>query len=163
MNEKTQRLLSEALAKHESCLREAAAAKGGAEVVRRLAEIERSSWSETPVEAENRPMAYRHLLSLLDDPALVERRYAECEHEHLRAVVAQRYWEVLGGVTDMARLMDLATRVHPALRMIVVLRFQERLPQALRRISRDAVPGWFLRLLMQPSEMALRLLGNRSA
>ena len=60
MNETTRKLLSEALSRHEICMREVSRAQDPAEVVRRLVEIERASWSETPVEAENRPMTYRH-------------------------------------------------------------------------------------------------------
>jgi hypothetical protein len=154
MNETTQKLLSGALAKHDACLREIAGVHGQAEAVRRLVEIERASWLETPWEVENRPMAYRHLLSLLDDLTVLEQRYAACEHEYLKTITAQRYWEVLGSVTDMAKLMDLALRAHPALRVLAVLRFQERLPEALAKIAASDVPKWFTHLLTQPSEMA---------
>jgi len=154
INEVTRKLLLEALGKHEICLREIAGVHDQAEVLRRLEEIERKSWSETPVEVENRPLIYRHLLSLLDDPVPVERRYAVCEHDYLKAIVAQRYWELLAGVTDMAKLMELAIQAHPGLRMFAVLRFQERLPEALRGISPAKIPRWFTHLLAQPSEMA---------
>ena len=154
INEVTRKLLSEALGKHEICLREIAAAHDQAEILRRLDEIERASWSETPVEVENRPLTYRHLLSLLEDPVLIERRYAACEHDYLKSILAQRYWELLAGVTDMTKLMELAIQAHPGLRMFAVLRFQERLPAALRGISRADIPRWFTHLLAQPSEMA---------
>ena len=154
INEVTRKLLSESLAKHDICLREIAGVRGQAEILSHLAEIERESWSESPVEVENRPMTYRHLASLLNDPSLIEHRYAACEHDYLRAILAQRYWELLGDVTDMAKLMDLAIRAHPGLRMFAVLRFQERLPDALKGIAPSNIPRWFVHLLVQPSEMA---------
>ena len=154
MNETTRKLLSEALSRHEICMREVSRAQDPAEVVRRLVEIERASWSETPVEAENRPMTYRHLLSLVDDPSLLEQRYGACEHLYLQSIIAQRYWEVLAGVSDMTKLTELAIQAHPGLRVFAVLRFQERLPNALKRVSPTEIPRWFIRLLMQPSEMA---------
>ena len=154
MNETMRRLLSGALGKHDACLREIADVRDQAEAVRRLVDIERASWSETPWEVENRPMAYRHLLSLVDDPSVLEQRYAACEHEYLKTITAQRYWEVLAGVSDMAKLMDFAVRAHPALRVFAVLRFQERLPEALAKIAPSDVPKWFTHLLMQPTEMA---------
>jgi hypothetical protein len=154
MNETTRQLLAGAVSKHETCLREIAEVRDQAEVLERLVEIERKSWFETPWEAENRPMTYRHLLSLLDDPSLLERRYAACEHEYLRSITAQRYWEALAAVADMTKLMELASQAHPGLRVFAVLRFQERLPEALKRMSPTNIPKWFTRLLMQPSEMA---------
>ncbi len=154
INQATRKLLLEALAKHEICLREIAGVRDLAEMLRRLDEIERQSWSETPVEVENRPLTYRHLLSLLEDPSLIERRRAACGHDYLKVILAQRFWERLAGVTDMAKLMELATQAHPGLRMFAVLRFQERLPEALRGIARADIPRWFIRLLVQLSEMA---------
>jgi len=154
INDVTRNLLSEALAKHDICLREIAGVRGQAEILSHLEEIERASWSETPVEVENRPMTYRHLLSLLDDPVIVERRYAACEHDYLKAIVAQRYWELLGSVSDMTKLMELAKQAHPGLRMFAVLRFQQRLPEALKGITPAHIPRWFTHLLAQPSEMA---------
>jgi hypothetical protein len=154
MNEVPRNLLSEALAKHDICLHEIAGVHDQGEILRRLVEIERESWSESPVEAENRPMTYRHLLSLLDDPSVIEQRYAACEHDYLKEIVAQRYWEVLAGITDMTKLMELAVRAHPGLRSFAIIRFQERLPQALRDISQDKIPSWFTRLIVQPSEMS---------
>jgi hypothetical protein len=154
MNETTRKLLAESVSRHEACMRELSGVRGRAEVVRRLVEIEHASWSETPLEAENRPMTYRHLLSLVDDLPLLEQRYAACEHLYLKSIIAQRYWEVLGGVSDMAKLMELAIQAHPGLRDFAVLRFQERLPEALRKIAPTDVPRWFMRLLMQPWEMA---------
>lgn len=154
MNETTRKLLAEAVAKHETCMRALSGLRDPAEVVRRLVEIERASWSETPLEAENRPMTYRHLLSLLDDLSLLEQRYAACEHLYLKSIIAQRYWEVLGGVSDMAKLMELAIQAHPGLRDFAVLRFQERLPEALRKVVPGDMPKWYMRLLMQPWEMA---------
>jgi hypothetical protein len=154
MNETTRKLLTEAVSRHEACVRELSGVRGRGEVVRRLVEIEHASWSETPLEAENRPMTYRHLLSLVDDLPLLEQRYAACEHLYLRSIIAQRYWEVLGGVSDMAKLMELAIQAHPGLRDFAVLRFQEHLPDALRKIAATDIPKWFIRLLMQPWEMA---------
>jgi len=154
INEVTRKLLSEALAKHDICLQEIAGVHDQAETLRRLEDIERASWSETPVEVENRPMTYRHLLSLLKDPVLVERRYAACEHDYLKAIVAQRYWELLADETDMVKLMELAKRAHPGLRMFAVLRFQQRLADALKTITQSNVPRWFVHLMVQPSEMA---------
>jgi len=154
MTDVTRKLLSEALSKHELCMREIAGVHDRAEILRRLVEIERETWSESPVEAENRPMTYRHLASLLEDPAVVEQRYAACEHDYLKAILAQRYWELLADITDMAKLMELAIHAHPGLRLLAVLRFQERLPEALKGVSVSEIPRWFIRLLVQPSEMA---------
>jgi hypothetical protein len=154
MNEATRKQLAEAAARHEACMRGIAGVHDQAEAVRRLVRIEREAWSESPVEAENRPLEYRHLLSLVDDLAAIEARYAACEHVHLREIAAQRYAEALGGITDMQRLMELAVRAHPDLRRLAILRFQQRLPEALYEVKPEAIPRWFTRLLMQPSEMS---------
>ena len=154
MNETQRKLLAGALSKHDACMREIAEVRDESQAVRHLVEIERMSWLETPWEVENRPMTYRHLLSLVHDLSVLEQRYAACEHEYLKTITAQRYWEVLGDITDMTKLMELAIRAHPGLRVFAVLRFQERLPEALKRIAPTDIPKWFTRLLMQPSEMA---------
>jgi hypothetical protein len=154
MNETTRKLLAGALSKHEACLREIAEVHEQKDAVQRLVDIERVSWMETPWEVENRPMTYRHLLSLVHDLSLLEQRYAACEHEYLKTITAQRYWEALGDMNDMTKLMELANQAHPGLRVFAVLRFQERLPDALRSIHPTDVPKWFTHLLMQPSEMA---------
>jgi hypothetical protein len=153
MNESTRKLLSGALAKHESCLRDVAGVHGQGEVIRRLVEIEQKAWSESPVEAENLPLTYRHLLTHLHDPSLIEQRYGACEHDYLKAIAAQRYAELLGTLTDVGQLMELAVKAHVALRPFVILRFQQLLADALKSVSADAMPRWFTRLLMQPSEM----------
>lgn len=153
MNESTRKLLSEALAKHETCMRDVAGAHDQADVLRRLVEIEQKTWSESAVEAEDRPLTYRHLLTELHDLSLIEQRYAACEHDYLKAIVQQRYAELLGTLTDMAQLTELAMKTNVALRPLVILRFQQLLPDALKSVSADAMPRWFTRLLMQPSEM----------
>lgn len=154
MNEATRKQLAEAVARHEACLRGIAGVHDQAEAIRRLIGIEREAWSESPVEAENRPLEYRHLLSLVANLAAIEERYAACTHPHLKEIAAQRYAETLQGIDDMQRLMELSAHAHPDLRRLSILRFQQRLPEALRGVSSDALPRWFTRLLMQPSEMA---------
>jgi hypothetical protein len=153
MNESTRKMLSEALVKHETCMRDVAGVHGRADVLRHLVEIEQKTWSESAVEVDNRPLTYRHLLTHLNDPPLIEERYGACEHDYLKAIVAQRYAELLGTLTDMAQLMELAVKAHVALRPFVILRFQQMLPDALKSVSADAIPRWFTHLLMQPSEM----------
>jgi hypothetical protein len=154
MNEATRKQLSDAASRHEACLRSIAGVHNQAEAVRRLVQIEREAWSESQLEAENRPLEYCHLLSLVDDLSAIEARYAACEHAHLKEIVAQRYAEALEGIGDMPRLMELAVRAHPDLRRLAILRFQQRLPDALREVKPEAIPRWFTRLLMQPSEMS---------
>jgi len=154
LNEATRNLLKEAVSKHETCMKEVGSAGDEQDVLRRLAEIEAETWSESAVEVDNRPMVYRHLVSLLDNLAVIEKRYADCEHDYLKAILAQRYWELLASVEAMAKLMDIAAHAHPGLRLLAVLRFQEALPNALSRISEQKIPRWFIRLLAQPSEMA---------
>ena len=154
MNQATRKLLSDALSKHEVCMSETAGARDQAEIVRRLVEIERECWCESPVEVENEPMTYRHLLSRLDDLSVIEQRYAACEHSYLKEALALRYWEILGGITDMDELMRLAVQAHPGLRVFAILRFQERLPEALEGLSPDEIPQWFTRFLAQPAEMS---------
>lgn len=154
INEATRKQLSEAAARHEACLRGIAGVRDPTEAIRQLVNIEREAWSESPIEAENRPLEYRHLLSLVEDPAAIEERYAACAHPHLKEIAAQRYAETLQDIDDMQRLMELSAHAHPDLRRLAILRFQQRLPEALRGVSSDALPRWFTRLLMQPSEMA---------
>ena len=154
MDELNRKLLMDAVSRHEVCLRSIANARDQADVVNYLAIMEGETWSESAFEAENRPMEYRHLLSLLDDLPMIEKRYAECGHVYLREIVAQRYAEVLAKVTDMAQLMSLAAHAHPDLRRFVILRFQEMLPQALESVTSDNLPSWFIHLLRQPSEMS---------
>ena len=154
MNEQLKILLKEALDKQQACEKmaaEAASSPDGA--VKRLRELEHESWSEAPLEPENRPLEYRYLLSLIDDLAILESRYAANEHVFLKGLVAQRYVEVLDQVDDAAYLMELAVHSHPELRPFVVTRFQHVLPQALESVTPADVPTWFVRLLRQPTEM----------
>ena len=154
MNEQLKTLLNEALHKQQACEQLAtAAASRPDEVIGRLQTLERESWSEAPLEPENRPLEYRYLLSLLDDLATLESRYAANEHIFLKGLVAQRYVEVLEDVDDAAYLMELAVHSHPELRPFVIARFQHVLPQALDDVTAADVPTWFVRLLRQPTEM----------
>lgn len=154
MNEQLRVLLNEALQKQKACEKLATEAGSNREnIIERLRELEHESWSEAPLEPENRPLEYRYLLSLLDDLAAIESRYAANEHVFLKGLVAQRYVEVLDQVDDAAYLMELAVHSHPELRPFVVTRFQHVLPQALGSVSAADVPTWFVRLLRQPTEM----------
>ncbi len=62
---------------------------------------------------------------------MIGRRYAECGPDYLKEVIVQRHYEVLGNITDMNRLMALATEAHPDLRRLAVIRFQQKLAEAL--------------------------------
>jgi hypothetical protein len=154
MNEVTQKLLSEAISKHEVCMRNIAGVHDADEIMRRLKQIEDESWSESQLEVENRPMEYRHLVSLINDLAIIQERYVSCRHTYLKEILALRYAEALAEVTDMGQLTELAGHAHPDLRRLAVLRFQQRLPDALKRLEGEELPRWFARLLAQPSEMA---------
>jgi len=154
MDNSTRKLLAEALEMHEACARESTAAAGRDEVIRQLVEMERAAWSESALEIENRPMHYRYLLSKLEDLASVEERHRACEHDYLKAIAAQRYAELLGTVTDMDTLMELAVSAAPELRPFVLLQFQAQLPAALARLSADAPPRWLVHLLRQPHEVS---------
>ena len=154
MNEQLKTLLNEALHKQQACEQLATeAASHPDEVIGRLQTLERESWSEAPLEPENRPLEYRYLLSLLDDLAALESRYTANEHVFLKGLVAQRYIEVLEHIDNAAELMELAAHCHPELRPFVVARFQHVLPQALQSVTPADVPTWFVRLLRQPTEM----------
>ena len=155
MNEQLKILLNEALGKQHACEKIAAeaAASSPGEVIGRLQELEHESWSEAPLEPENRPLEYRYLLSLLDDLDVLESRYAANEHVFLKGLVAQRYVEVLEHVDNAANLMDLAVHCHAELRPFVVARFQHVLPQALQNVMPADIPTWFVRLLRQPTDM----------
>ena len=154
MDETNRKLLAEVLKKHETCLHGIETVTEQGDIIARLVEIEQLSWSESALEVENRPMTYRFLLSKLQDLALVEERYAACEHDYLKAIAAQRYAELLSDVTDMERLMELAVRVQPMLRPFVILQLQAKLPAALKGITPDALPKWFVHLLRQPHEVS---------
>ncbi|MEJ2645649.1 MAG: hypothetical protein P8180_12095 [Gammaproteobacteria bacterium] len=154
MDESTRKLLVGALEKHEACVKATAGIGDQQQVISQLVDIESQAWSESALEVENRPMTYRHLLSHLNELALVEERYAACEHDYLKAIAAQRYAELLGSVTDMGKLMELAVRAHPGLRPFVILRLQDELPAALKEVSAGAVPGWLVHLLRQPHEVS---------
>ncbi len=86
--------------------------------------------------------------------SMIEKRYAECGHAYPKEIVAHRYFEALGNVTDMTQLMTLAVHAHPDLRRLVILRFQEILPQALSSVTSDNLPTWFIYLLRQSWEMS---------
>ena len=154
MDESTRKLSVGALEKHEACVKATAGIGDQQQVISQLVDIESQAWSESALEVENRPMTYRHLLSNLHELSLVEERYAACEHDYLKAIAAQRYAELLGTVTDMGQLMELAVRAHPGLRPFVILRLQSELPAALKDVSADAVPGWLVHLLRQPHEVS---------
>lgn len=154
MNEQLRVLLNEALQKQRACEKLADEADSNREgVIERLRELEHESWSEAPLEPENRPLEYRYLLSLLDDLATLESRYAANEHVFLKELVAQRYLEVLDQVDDATYLMELAAHCRHELRPFVVARFQRVLPRALDGMTAVEVPTWFVRLLRQPTEM----------
>ncbi|MEJ2686417.1 MAG: hypothetical protein P8124_04265 [Gammaproteobacteria bacterium] len=154
MDESTRKLLVGALEKHEACVNATSGVSDQQQVISQLVDIERQAWSESALEVENRPMTYRHLLSNLHELSLVEERYAACEHDYLKAIAAQRYAELLGSVTDMGQLMELAVRAHPGLRPFVILRLQDELPTALKDVSADAIPAWLVHLLRQPHEVS---------
>lgn len=153
MDERTRTLLSEALQWHEACERDMAGVRDEEEALRQMVRIEHETWSESALIPENRPLTYRHLLSLVRDPGVIEQRYAECKQDYLRAIIAQRYAEVLADVNDMGTLTELAERTHHDLRPFVILRLQQVLPDALRTVSPDNLPSWFVRLLRQPWEV----------
>jgi hypothetical protein len=153
MDELNRKLLTDAVSRHEACLRSIADMRDQAAVVDRLITMESEAWSETSIEVENRPLEYRHLLSLLGDLALIEKRYGDCDHVYLKEIVAQRYAEILRNVTDITQLVSLAVHAHPDLRRLVILRFQELLPQALASVTSDNLPTWFVHLLRQPFEI----------
>jgi hypothetical protein len=150
LDEPTRNLLSEALQWHSDCDTSIADVHGQDEAIRRLKAIEQETWSESSLEPENRPLTYRHLLSLIDDPKLIEQRRAECKNDYLNSIIGQRYAEILAGVSDIDVLTELAVRTHPDLRTFVILRLQEVLPGALTTVSRENVPSWFTRMLRQP-------------
>lgn len=147
-------LLIDAISRHKACLQGIAGIRDSTKALRRVIELEEASWSESQIEIENRPLEYRHLMSLTHDPAIIEQRYIECGHDYLKEIIAQRYFEVLGNITDMGKLMALATEVHPDLRRLAVIRFQQMLPKALQEVHARNLPVWFTRLLRQPSEMS---------
>ncbi|MEJ2631974.1 MAG: hypothetical protein P8011_04825 [Acidihalobacter sp.] len=155
MNEQLRILLNEALQKQKACEKIAAEATPlqPDEIIERLRTLERKSWSESPLEPENRPLEYRFLLSLLNEPAILESRYTANEHVFLKGLVAQRYIEVLEQIDDAATLMELAGHCHPQLRPFAVSRFQLVLPHALQDLTPTTIPTWFVRLLRQPTEM----------
>lgn len=150
MDEPTRNLLVEALQWHTECDSSIAGVRDESDAVRRLKEIERETWSESALEPENRPLTYRHLLSLVHDPRLIEQRRAECKNDYLSSIIGQRYAEILTGIADIETLTDLAVRAHPDLRPFVILRLQEVLPSALKTVSAENVPSWFVRMLRQP-------------
>lgn len=150
MDEPTRNLLAEALQWHADCDTAIAGVRDEAEAMRRLKEIEQETWSESALQPENRPLTYRHLLSLVKDPRLIEQRRAECKNDYLNSIIGQRYAEILDGISDIETLTDLAVRAHPDLRPFAILRLQEVLPEALNAVSAQNVPGWFVRMLRQP-------------
>lgn len=154
MDEATRKLLAEALEKHVACVKATAGIRDQQDVVKRLVDIENKVWSESALEVENQPMTYRHLLSDLHELAAVEERYARCKHDYLKGIVAQRYAELLGSVTDMGKLMELAVRAQPGLRPFVILQLQARLPAALEEVAPKGIPAWFVHLLRQPHEVS---------
>lgn len=150
LDEPTRTLLAEALQWHGDCDMSISGVEDELEAVRRLKEIEQQTWSESALEPENRPLIYRHLLSLVQDPKLIEQRRAECNHDYLNSIIGQRYAEILAGISDPDTLTELAVGTHPELRPFVILRLQEVLPEALMTVSRDNMPSWFVRMLRQP-------------
>lgn len=150
MDDATRNLLAEALQWHAGCDSSIAGVRNEGEAVRRLKEIEQETWSESSLEPENRPLTYRHLLSLVHDSKLVEQRRAECKNDYLNSIIGQRYAEILAGISDIEKLTDMAVRTHPDLRPFVILRLQQVLPDALTTVSADNVPSWFVRMLRQP-------------
>lgn len=154
MDELNRNLMQDALERHDACLRSMSDVHDRSGIIARLVEIEGEAWSESPLEVENRPMLYRHLLSVLDDLSLVEERYAACENDYLKQLSGERYAELLEAITDVDRLMELSVRAHPGLRPFVILRLQHVLPDALKAVSAQSVPKWFTRLLRQPHEVS---------
>ncbi len=150
LDESTRSLLAEALRWHGDCETNISGVQNEHDAVRRLKEIEQQTWSESALQPENRPLIYRHLLSLVHDPKLIEQRRGECKHDYLNSIIGQRYAEILEGISDPETLTELAVRTHPDLRPFVILRLQEILPQALTTVSRENVPSWFVRMLRQP-------------
>lgn len=154
MDEATRKLLADALEKHEACVKATAGIRDQQEIVRRLVDIETKAWSESALEIENRPMTYRHLLSDLHELGAVQERYANCKHDYLKAIAAQRYAELLRSVGDMNKLMELAVKAQPGLRPFVILQLQARLPAALEEVAPQGIPAWFVHLLRQPHEVS---------
>jgi hypothetical protein len=150
LDEPTRNLLAEALRWHGNCEMHISGVQDERDAVRRLKEIEQQTWSESALEPENRPLIYRHLLSMVHDPKLIEQRRAECKHDYLNSIIGQRYAELLAGISDPEMLTERAVATHPDLRPFVILRLQEILPQALKTVSRENVPSWFVRMLRQP-------------
>jgi hypothetical protein len=153
MDANTRSLFADFLDHELACDADVAATDDREKIVRRLRALEDQSWSESPFEVENTPQLYRKLLSALDDLDLLEQRYNESGHDYLKQSIAKRYSEVLAAITDAEVLRQRCTTANPGLRYLVIARFEQLLPEEIEDIAPDAVPGWFVRLFRQPSEI----------
>lgn len=161
MDTNTRSLLSKFLERELACERDSGAVEDNDAVVRSLVELENESWSESPFEMENKPLLYRKIVSAINDLNLLEKRYAECGHDYLKQIISKRYTEVLDTVTDPTELRERCVKANPGLRLYAIARFEQVLPQEIARITPDAIPAWFIRLLRQPAEI-LNFLSSTS-